>query len=62
MNLRHNISNELNARIMNLSVKKFRSMVRKKSSKIDVFQLVPKEQYRTKRGSSVKDPSLKEIL
>ena len=50
------------AKVLNLSVKKFRNLVQKKSSINNIFQLVPKKKYQTRYGSNYDDPDVREIL
>ncbi len=61
------VSNENEFKVLNLSVKKFRCMVKRKLPKINVFRLVPKNQSVTRKrlGEKFRDcsnPGLKEIL
>ena len=52
------------ARVTNLRVKKFRSILREKSALIHVFQLVPVKKYETRKGfkENYTNPGLKELL
>ena len=51
-------------KVMNLSVKKFRNILRERSPSIHVFQLVPVKQFETRKGfkENYTNPGLKELL
>ena len=55
------IFEELEANVINFSMKKFRSMVKNKKSKIHVFRFVSNEQYEASRRANVEDLRIKHL-